>query len=250
MTEYDRRQDLLSKFESATDEEIIGFFEQDPDFGNYFSLDSGVWQNYSIKEHSLMVMNQFDRYFADDYNSKILTKGQFRVMLALHDIGKGPAVIDHGKDKGRKLQHIYTQELIPQFIEEIGFDEKVHNLILAIPTQEIMGSFLRKHIDPNRNTNTKVLSVEEALEKIKLESKHLDVDSKELFELLYKYFLSDAGSYTHDADPDMKEAPPGRENLDHLFIFDRKNDQNKGKMRLEPELEARVNELRQRLTFN
>src|SRR3989344_8801894 len=44
-------------------ENLVGIFEKD--FGADYEADAGVWEGYSIKEHTLMVMNQYEKYFGD-----------------------------------------------------------------------------------------------------------------------------------------------------------------------------------------
>lgn len=252
MTEVDTRIDTLPDFENASRGEIVDFFKKDPHYGKYYSFDSGVWQNYTLEEHTLMMMRQFDRYFARDFGSPLLSIGQFRVMLALHDLGKPKAVELWGKEDGRKRQGEVTEELIPEALKHLDFDEKTKALITAVPTRDLMGALLKKHTNPEKQAKAikegRVIKPDEAARRVTEIGEEIGVNPKDLFELYYTYFLSDASSYTHDADSEMPPPPePKYEDLDHLFIFERKPGEENGFMRLIPELEERVKKTRELL---
>jgi hypothetical protein len=244
MTEIDTREVVTPDFERASNQEIVDYLKQNPEFGEYYSHDSGVWQNYTLEEHTLMVMGQFDRYFSDEFESDLISKGQFKLMLALHDVGK-PLAVALYDDRSR--QHETTLEIIPVALEDLEMDEKTKRLITAIPTQDIMGKFLKKHKNVERDKNKVVISVEEAESKVRELADYLEVPPSDLFDLLYMYFLSDTSSYTHDANPGMGEPPSERhEDLDHLFVIDRSSEK-KGVIKLIPELEEKVSALRESL---
>ncbi len=253
MTEKDTRVDLLHHdFEHASNRDIVSYFKSDPENGKYYGYDSGVWQGYTLEQHTLMMMGQFDRYFASDFKSPLLSIGQFRVMLALHDIGKPAAVEALGSEEGRKKQAEYTVKIIPEALEHLDFDEKTKALITAIPTRDLMGALLKKHTNPEKQTEAvkrgRVIEPAEAARRVVEIAEEIGVDPAELFELYYVYFLSDASSYTHDADPDMSPPPDPKkhEDLDHLFVIDRKGGEV-GSISLIPELEERVNITRELL---
>lgn len=52
-------------------ETLVAMFEKDLD--KKFSADSGVREGYSIKRHALMVMGQFEKYFASRHEQRLLT---------------------------------------------------------------------------------------------------------------------------------------------------------------------------------
>lgn len=252
MTGVDRREELHHDFVNASSQDVVNFFKSDPEYGKYYAFDSGVWQKYTLAEHTSMMMRQFDRYFSSDFDSPLLTRGQFRVMLALHDIGKPVAVAElQNKKLGRENQHEYTARIIPEMIEDLGFDDKSKAIITAIPTTDIIGSLLKKHVDPVGQAKAieegKVITPEEAVRRVREIAEGLQVDPGELFNLMFMYFLSDASSYTHDADPKMEPPSEGdHEGLDHLFVFDRAEGEEVGQIRLIPELEVRAIEVRER----
>lgn len=256
MTELGTKVDLLHHdFEHASSRDVVNYFKSDPNYGKYYGYDSGVWQNYTLEQHTSMMMRQFDRYFASNFSSSLLTRGQFRVMLALHDIGKPAAVEKHGDEEGRRRQAEETVLMIPEMIKDLDFDDQTKALITAVPTRDVMGSLLKKHTNPEKQAKAlakgRVITPEVAVERLKEIAGEIGVDPKELFELYYMYFLSDAGSYTHDADPKMPPPPDAEhEDLDHLFIFDRKPHQKVGLMKLIPELDEKVSKTRELLTVS
>ena len=74
-------------------EKLVALFERD--FAKEFASDAGVWQGYSVKQHTLMVMGQFEKYYGNITLPANIDKNFFRVILALHDIGV-PAAIREG----------------------------------------------------------------------------------------------------------------------------------------------------------
>lgn len=84
-------------------EDLVGLFTKD--WGLDYEADAGVWEGYTIRQHTLMVMGQFEKYFSHSSLPANMDRNLFRATLALHDIGK-PEAIRMG---GKHLQHEYTK---------------------------------------------------------------------------------------------------------------------------------------------
>ena len=160
----------------------------------------GVWEGYTLKEHTLMVMKQFEKYFGNKDLPSDIDKNIFRLVLALHDIGK-PEAISKG---GKHLQHEYTQRYIQSLFRDLGIDERHTNLTLALVSEDPIGKYLTSRMD---STQTRKV-IEEMANKAR-------IPINEFFKLLCIYYKLDAGSYTENAG--------GFRSLDDLFDFDEEN---------------------------
>lgn len=177
--------------------ELLELFEKD--FEREYGGDVGVWENYSLKEHTLMVLNQFEKYFANKELPGDVDKNLFRVLLVLHDIGKPKAIL-----KGNKhLQHQNTIDILLPVLEKLDFSTKELKIASALVSGDAIGDYV-KH-------GNLVGSVEQ----IKKFSARSGLPLDKFVDLLIIYYKVDAGSYTKDAG--------GKESLDYLFNFDFEN---------------------------
>jgi len=145
-------------------------------------------------------MKQFEKYFSDKNLPSGINKNIFRLILALHDIGK-PEAISKG---GKHLQHKYTQKHVQSLFEHLGIDEKHTNLALVLVSGDPIGKYLTSKI----NTEETRIAIETMANKAR-------IPIGEFFELLCTYYKLDAGSYTENAG--------GFKSLDDLFNFDKEN---------------------------
>lgn len=80
---------------------VIDQLAQDQDLARLFAADAGVWERYTIREHTLMVLWIFERFQAAYLRES--EKRFFRLFSALHDIGK-PLAIQHTGDKKKQAE--------------------------------------------------------------------------------------------------------------------------------------------------
>ena len=176
----------------------------------------GVWEGYTLEQHTLMVMRQFEKYFGDKDLSSGIDKNMFRLILALHDVGK-PEAISKG---GKYLQHEYTQKYIQSLFGHLDIDKKHTDLALVLVSDDPIGKYLTSRMDA---TQTKEV-IEEMSSKARI-----PID--EFFELLCTYYKLDAGSYTENAG--------GFRSLDNLFDFDEENNN----LNFAPNVQDRIDQL-------
>lgn len=196
-----------------TPEDVLAFFEKD--FGSEFAKDAGVFEKYSIREHTRMMLNQYRKYFYDNELPQGVDKNFLEVLFALHDIGK-PEAIAHG-DKYK--QHEYTIPVLRSAFEQLGYTEKDVAIATAVIDGDAIGAFL-KGGDVSKSAEEIVRSAESA-----------NMPVEEFWKLLTVYYQSDAGSYTADAG--------GKPSLDRLFVFDPQN----GTMQFSQDTERKVQQL-------
>jgi hypothetical protein len=199
-------------------EGLINKLEGNRYLAELYQGDVGVWEGYTLRQHTLMVMDRFEQYCAESWNSSVLTKDDFRLMLALHDIGKPQAVKETG---GTSAQHAYTLRIVPEVLKQLGISEDKARVMASIIGQDYIGSQMKRHI-PLGGLLWRTYSKKDAeliLDKTKEDAKNISAKAEELgigtaeyFELMKVYYQCDAASYT-------KDAPGGKRALDHLFEF-------------------------------
>jgi len=177
-----------------------------------YDTDAQIWEGQTIGQHTKMVLDRFDRYFAKSLslegNFTGLTESGleerdarklFRIFLALHDVGKAIAIQTTG-DKNK--QHEYAAAAVTKYMTEMQFPK--NQIFSDMAAQDNIGKFLG---------NPKIGVSFPAQKIVDLASKH-NMVAFDMFNLLKTYFMCDAGSYTKDAG--------NYESLDHLFRFHKK----------------------------
>lgn len=178
--------------------DLISELKKEPALKLEYEKDAGVWEGYSLEEHTLMMMGQFERYFRDAL-PKNADRGLFRLMLALHDIGK-PAAVAAGDIR---RQHEFTRETMRRLLTGLNYQPSQVNLAVAIVDGDAIGHYLRADIRT---------SLDITIREIDAMARRSGLSPEDFFPLLQAFYMSDAGSYTEDAG--------GKASLDHLFVFD------------------------------
>ena len=197
-------------------EALVAMFQKD--LGKKFNADSGVREKYSIKRHTLMVMGQFEKYFAGRELPAGMSKNFFRTFLALHDIGKSDAIKKSGD---RKNQHRYTVEIMRHVLSQLDFSDEEVSVAVALVSGDVIGGYIRGHYSGKKATEELAKMADDA-----------GLPFYDFLKLLLVFYQADAGSYTEDAG--------GLKSLDHLFIFDK----GKGQMDFSANVAAKVDQLK------
>ena len=166
------------------------------EYPNTYNKDAGLWEKYTIRQHTLMVMHQFEKYFGSRPLPGNIKTSYFRLFLALHDIGKPKAIASGGKH----LQHQYTAPMVKEIFNKLEIDELHTNLAVTLVTGDPIGKYIRGKISV---AETKKIILENA--------KLVGLETLAFFELQLIAYKVDAGSYTEDAG--------GKYSLDKLFDF-------------------------------
>ena len=171
--------------ESFSPQQLLNAFKESPYVNSLFNEKVGVKEKYTLEQHTLMVLTQFEKYFAHSWNSPILGINKFRILLALHDIGK-PLAIRYEGDKS--YQHTYTSKILPIILQSFGLDFNESLIVSAIASQDYLGEYIQGKLSKN-----------EAGKLINAKAREVDVSVEEFMKLLISYYKCDAGSYTSDA---------------------------------------------------
>ncbi|GAI77516.1 unnamed protein product [marine sediment metagenome] len=188
------RTELDKVLESSeyTPKSLITLFEKD--LGKIFNTDSGVREKYSVKRHTLMVIGQFEKYFANQELPAGMSKNFFRTFLALHDIGKSEAIKKTG-DKHN--QHRYTSKIMSSVLSQLNFSDEEVSVAVALVFGDVIGGYIRDHYSGKKATEELAKMADDA-----------GLPFYDFLKLLLVFYQADAGSYTEDAG--------GLKSLDHL----------------------------------
>ncbi|MFA6436614.1 MAG: hypothetical protein WC242_00650 [Candidatus Paceibacterota bacterium] len=204
----------IFKDEEFNPEKLVLLLERQ--YPGIYERGTGVWEGYTLGQHTLTVMRQFEKYFGNKPLPAGIDRNKFRLVLALHDIGK-PEAIEKG---GKHLQHEYTRQYIQKLFDALGIDKEFTDSIFVLILGDPMGKFLRKEMN--------IFEMREAIEKMADKAK---MPVKDFFELLCIYFKLDAGSYT--------EHGGGIRSLDDLFDFDEETNN----LNFAPHVQERIDQL-------
>ncbi len=179
-------------------------------------------RHYKLEHHTLLVMNQFEKYFS--CMDLPISKNLFRLMLALHDIGKPQAFIEGNI----KNQYKYTVNIINELRGILPFREDEIDLLVVLVSSDVLGMYLQYQINKDNAFNQIVLLAAKT-----------NLTSLMFFELLTVYYQCDIAAYTKEAG--------GLAYLEHLFSYqnDKKIFDGHTKMlKFNPILEGKYNELK------
>lgn len=95
-------------------------------YNDIFAGDTGVWEGFTLAEHTETVLRNFDENYANNLPVELLAP--LRLAILAHDIGK-PAAVDAG-EKHRHKEYTATQA--NAFLDKLGVDERLKGLLLAI----------------------------------------------------------------------------------------------------------------------
>jgi hypothetical protein len=191
-------------------------------FGEAFDADAGVWEKYTVGRHTQMVLGQAEKYVTDD-DLNGLQRDLFRLMLAVHDIGKPDALL--AGDVHR--QYEFTTKKAEPFLKDIQVTEEDSRMLLTLLSGDPIGRCIQKE-----------LSIEQATDEIEKLAKQAQIGTEAFFQIQTAYYQSDASAYTEDAG--------GLRSLDGLFQKqgDRFARGTNNPLRFSPKVEVRIQELR------
>lgn len=175
-------------------------------------------RHYIIKQHTLLVCRQFEKY-AFELNTKVMNIDLMRLVLAMHDIGKA---ID------RATQHTHTLSLIREFWSETPFTDYELKLVEVLLKDDHLGNFFQGRY------NCSMLQDE-----IKKDAECLQIDASCLLQLKMVLYQCDIASYTKDAG--------GLKYLEHMFVYENKEktfDEETGLLAMSAEYWSRYEQLK------
>lgn len=184
-------------------------------------------RHYILEKHTLLVMNEFEKYFST--TELPTSKNLFRLMLALHDIGKPKAFNEGNKNN----QYQYTVEMINNVRNALPFQSNEIDLIIALVGNDVLGLYMQN-----------LISIENAKQQIIKLAQQTNLPVSAFYKLITVYYQCDIGSYTADAG--------GLAYLEHIFEYQNGSkvfDLNKQRLNFSPKFETKFVELEKTLSL-
>lgn len=192
------REELDQAFEAYTPPKLIQVLSRE--FPKAF--ESMVGDGETLAIHTKNVLEQYEKHFSRFDLPDIIEKDTFRLILALHDIGKPQAIAQGDASQ----QHKYNASIARDVLTQLGYSEKEVKIAEALLKADPIGDLLKGR--PSGQ--------EARIEKCKNEVIQLaaeaGVDAAELFDTFEIMYKSDACSHTRYAG--------SRGGLDSLFETD------------------------------
>ncbi|MHC5202479.1 DarT ssDNA thymidine ADP-ribosyltransferase family protein [Myroides sp. LJL119] len=152
-------------------------------------------RHYILRDHTNLVLNQFDKYFATQFNEP--ERAFFRFFLLVHDIGK-PRAFQLGN---KNDQYTHSIEILNGIWGKVSNSLYDLSKIQFLLNGDIMGEYFQGKKDAESTTQ---LIVEA--------TKALNTSPSKLFDELIIYYQCDTAAYTADAG--------GYKFLEHLFSYE------------------------------
>lgn len=203
-----QRLDSIINAQVFSEDKLIDFLIKE--YPDLYGSSIGVWEGYTLKEHTLMVLRQFEKYFSHRPLPGNIDKGVFRLTLALHDIGV-PMAIQTGD---KTMEFRYSMEVVEDFLTKYNFPVRDIDLATALVSVDPIGPYIKVSADDKTENNHKYWISKESYDIVMGMAAKCQMDVNTYFELLLIFYMVDAGSYTVDAG--------GKPGLDRLFIFEPK----------------------------
>ena len=184
-----KRNQLVSSKYPQSIEELCDIFPE------YVPIYDSRVRHYILRDHTNIVLNQFDRYFSNNFNDK--EKELIRFFLIIHDIGKPQAFKEGDKDK----QYDHSIKITKDMWFKLPASQKDLNKVLFLMNSDHIGAYFQNKSD-----------VESLSEVISYDSKVLNTKPKELLYYFLVYYQCDTSAYTQDAG--------GSKFLEHLFFYE------------------------------
>jgi len=110
---------------SKSPEFIMKSMKEYQQFKKLFELDAGVWEKFTIGEHTETVLTLLDKSY-NELPQQLVPFVKFAFVL--HDIGKGVAVQNGDKNKQKE----FTKEVCKEIFDELQIENKYYDLFMDI----------------------------------------------------------------------------------------------------------------------
>jgi hypothetical protein len=223
---------------------IIASIEQVPALQLLLDQDARILEGYSIREHTSMVLDQFNFYLSNSKLNLPVSKPAILAGLLFHDLGK--SLPDEKSE-----QHIFNVSVIRQFKDILPMSENELEIILSVIQNDVIGKFVISCVEKFATVDQRTQIREKALieplataelidfqqivqfkslndqivdasisviKDISNRAQQLGITAEELFNIHVIFYQADTAAYTYDScDLNSKRAHPG---LDFLYQLD------------------------------
>ena len=172
---------------------ISDSMSEDSETASLLAMDSGVRENWLLKEHVLRIFEllpaQEKCWLTSDLSARLRSQNidvtaLFPVLMVLHDIGKPLAARDGVKWR----QHEYTGPIQKRKLRDMGYTPDEINLADVLVDNDWIGDYLQGHI-----------SFAETIHGMETSAQKAGLSDADYFRLQMIFYASDAGSYPYVA---------------------------------------------------
>ena len=118
---FDLHKNMCAFLEKSTAEETMAKFRSKKNLDELFKADSGVWEGFTVGEHTETTLRIFENTYEEDVPKKLIPF--VKLALVSHDMGKGMVEKEpnlNQKERNAKYAKILYDELkIPQEVQEM-----------------------------------------------------------------------------------------------------------------------------------
>jgi hypothetical protein len=168
-------------------EEVIEFLSHETQLKDLFAASAGVWEGYSIKQHTLMVFEVFaeqfsayQQFYQFKTNQDVRLSQTLKFAIALHDIGKPYAIQAGNKNR----QHEFTVPILEKALSHFGFSENETRLAKALVGNDIMGDLVKG-----------IINAKQAKSRLAAVADEAGMPLGEFVPLQFLFYTIDAASY-------------------------------------------------------
>lgn len=158
---------------------LLNVFKKNSKLSNLYSFKI---RQYTIEEHSILVLKEFDKYFSNVIFS--IRQPSFRFFLALHDIGKPLAYLQNHIE----LQNVYTRGIFAEIKPLLQVDDFEFAIYSAMLKYDILGEFFQNRI-----------GLLDTVARIKECASVANLPNRVFLHIFTIFFQSDTAAYTFDA---------------------------------------------------
>lgn len=166
---------------------LLSELSKDSEIADLYAADAGVWEGFTIQEHTLMVLENFraqyplfQKKFAFRAGENIRLQELLRISIALHDIGK-PLAIRNGD---KKMQHEFTLEILASQLRKWNFNDAEIRLSLALVGHDFLGEMVKGRTTP-----------EQTLQGLQQTAMHAALPMQDFFPIQCMFYCIDAAAY-------------------------------------------------------
>lgn len=154
MEELPRREPLLQQLNNpyAKPQELLAAAKQVPQYEVIFEMKTGVWEGFTLEQHTETVLRNFDENYADKLPVELLSV--MRLAIICHDIGK-PAAVREG-DWAREAD--YNAAFAAHYMNTLQVDEKMQQFIQRL-IGPIQGKIMQLDILSNTSAEADIRTI-------------------------------------------------------------------------------------------
>ncbi|MDP1607993.1 MAG: hypothetical protein Q8L98_01620 [Chlamydiales bacterium] len=182
----------LAKRKTLKGYEVIETLKLFGELKEFYKKSAGVGEGYTVETHTKMVLDVLKHDFENNaeflaFLEKIsLTFEEFKLFLALHDIGKGRAVdeVPYRCPERKEKELRYTIETIQKHAARFAISPRIVRIFEALLLDDFMGDYFQCD-----------LSLDRAVSAVMRSANHCFLEPEDMLELQLYFNKIDASSY-------------------------------------------------------